>query len=81
MANIKYFHKLHTHIIPILTILLTQKLNTFKINPLQWRLSFFDGISLMNVSCESLQEVCQQFLQACKLSLHKPLRNSLTLES
>ena len=54
MANVKYFHKLHAHVI--------LKILPLQISSLHLRSILFGGISFMNVFGESVHKFSQQLL-------------------
>lgn len=51
-------------------------MNAFKINPI-----LFGGISFVSVLDDLVCKVLQQFIYVHRIKLHKPLQNTLALES
>ena len=72
MTDIKYFNKLHAHV--ILKVLPTYKMNASKTNPLQWFLILFGGKAFINALGESIHNVFQQFLKASRIPIRPVIK-------
>ena len=56
-------------------------MNALKINPFQWCLTLFGGISFINALDESFHEVFRQLQRPCRSTLYKSLLSSYSKAS